>query len=118
VAAVRQLASGGYLVQLSEPELALIKTALEQTERGSRCPIEGLDRPGQATDGRRTENTRLRREIEALAMRKASLRVLQEAMAKLQPGEEVAQPRCNQPAMPPLASRAMHLVDASAIAPG
>jgi hypothetical protein len=90
VAAVRQLASGGYLVQLSEPELALIKTALEQTERGSRFAIEGLDRPGQATDGRRTKNTRLRREIEALAMREASLRVLQEAMAELQPGEEVA----------------------------
>ena len=36
VVAVRQLISGEYLIQVSETELALIKTALERTERVSR----------------------------------------------------------------------------------
>jgi hypothetical protein len=33
VATVRQLPSGGFSVQVNEPELALIKTALQQTEQ-------------------------------------------------------------------------------------
>ena len=41
MATVRQLTNGGYLVEISETELALIKTALEQTERVSRFGIEG-----------------------------------------------------------------------------
>jgi hypothetical protein len=90
VAAVRPLASGGYLVKVSETELALIKTALEQTERVSRFGMELLDAADHDRHGRRVENTRLRREIEALAIREASLRSLHETMAETQRGDEVA----------------------------
>ena len=90
VAAVRQLTSGEYLIQVSEAELALIKTALEQTERVSRFGMQALDGADQDRHGRRVENTRLRREIEALAMREASVRSLQETMAEVERGEEVA----------------------------
>ena len=87
---MRLLTSGEYLVQVSETELALIKTALEQTERVSRFGMEALDGADQDRHGRRVENTRLRREIAALAMREASLRSLQESMAEAERGEEVA----------------------------
>jgi hypothetical protein len=90
MAAMRQLTSGGYLVKVSETELALIKTALEQTERVSRFGMEVLDGADQDRHGRRVENTRLRRQIEALAMREASLRSLQETMAEAYRCEEVA----------------------------
>ncbi len=90
MAAVRQLTSGGYLVQVSETELALIKTALEQTGRVSRFGMEVLDGADQDRHGRRAENARLRREIEALAIREASLRSLHETMAEAELGEEVA----------------------------
>jgi hypothetical protein len=90
VAAVRLLTSGEYLIQVSETELALIKTALQQTERVSRFGIKALDRADQGTHGRHLENARLRREIDALAMREASLRFLQETMAGAERGEEVA----------------------------
>ena len=90
MAAVRQLTSGGYLVQVNETELALIKTALEQTGRVSRFGMEVLDGTDQDMRGRRAENARLRREIEALAIREASLRSLHETMAEPERGEEVA----------------------------
>jgi hypothetical protein len=90
MAAVRQLTSGRYLVQVSETELALIKTALEQTGRVSRFGIDVLDQAHHDRHGRRVENTRLRREIAALAIREASLGSLHESMAETEPGEEVA----------------------------
>jgi hypothetical protein len=90
VATARQMSGGGYLVQLSETELALIKTALEQEEWLSRFGIEVLNGADQAPDGRRPDNTRLRREIEGLALRQASLKVLRNAFATVEYGEGVA----------------------------
>jgi hypothetical protein len=90
VAAVTQQANGGYLVELSETELALIKTALEQAERVSRFGVEVLDRADRATDGRPVRGNRLRREVRALALREASIRSLHRALAEAEPGEEVA----------------------------
>jgi hypothetical protein len=86
MAAVRQLTSGGYLVQVSETELALIKTALEQTQQVSRFAMELLDGADHDGHGRRVENTLLRREIEALAIREASLRSLHETVAEAERG--------------------------------
>jgi hypothetical protein len=51
-------------------------TALETTERVSRFGMEVLDKADQAMDGRRPDTVRLRREIEALAIREASVRSL------------------------------------------
>ena len=90
VAGVRELTSGGYLVQVSETELALIKTALEQTGRVSRFGMEVLEEADHFSHARRVKNTRLRGEIEALAIREASLRSLQETMAEAELAEEVA----------------------------
>jgi hypothetical protein len=90
MAAVRQLTSDGYLLQVSETELALIKTALEQTGRMSHFGIEVLDEADHFKHGRRAQNTRLRREIEALAIREASLRSLHETMAEAKSAEKVA----------------------------
>ena len=84
MATVKQLTNGAYSVKVSETELSLIKTALQQTERVSRLGMEVLDEADQARDGKRLENGRLRREIEALAIREASLRSLQETMAEVQ----------------------------------
>jgi hypothetical protein len=90
VAAVRQLTNGAYLVEVSDAELALIMTALEQTQRVWRFGIEVLDGADQDTDGRRVRNTRLRREVGALALREASLSSLQRALAAAEPSEKVA----------------------------
>jgi hypothetical protein len=90
VATVRRLTNGRYLVEISETELALIKAALEQNERVLRFGIEVMDGADQAADGRLVGNTRLRRELLALALREASLRSLQTAFAEPEPGEEVA----------------------------
>lgn len=55
-----------------------------------RFSIEVMDGAGQAADGRLVGNTRLRRELLALALREASLRSLQRAFAEPEAGEEVA----------------------------
>jgi hypothetical protein len=90
VAAVRQQTNGAYLVEVSEAELAMIMTALEQTQRVWHFGIEVLDGADQDTDGPRVRNTRLRREVGALALREASLRSLQRALATAEPGEKAA----------------------------
>jgi hypothetical protein len=90
MASVRQLTSGGYLLQVSETELALIKTALAQTGRVSRFGMEVLDEANHDKHGRRAENTRLRREIDALAIREASIRSLHETMAETERDDQVA----------------------------
>jgi predicted mannosyl-3-phosphoglycerate phosphatase (HAD superfamily) len=83
VATVRQQASGGYQVTVIETEIALIKAALAEVERVSRFGIEVLDEADHASDAEAAENSRLRREIEALAMREASLRSLQKTMSQV-----------------------------------
>jgi hypothetical protein len=90
VATARHRTSGGYSLQLSEAEFSLIKTALKQTERLTRFGKEVLDGAGQAMDGEPLDRRRLRRDIEALAMREASLRSLHEAIAETDRGEELA----------------------------
>lgn len=90
MAAARPLTNGGYLIEVSETELELIKTALEQSERVARFGIEVLDGADPAIDGRRVGNTRLRREIHALALREVSLGTLQRALAEAEPGEKAA----------------------------
>jgi hypothetical protein len=87
LATVRQLANGEYSVHVTEAELSLMKTALETTERVSRFGMEVLDKADRAMDGRRPDNVRLRREIEALAIREASVRSLRKTMAAAEHGE-------------------------------
>jgi hypothetical protein len=90
MAAVRQQTNGGYLVRVSETELALIKAALEQTRRVSRFGMEVLNEANHNKHGSRAENKRLSREIEALAIREASLRSLHETLAEAECCDEVA----------------------------
>ena len=82
MAIVRQLASGGYQVTVTETELALIKAALAEAERMSRFGIDVLDEADHARDAEPAENSRLRQEIEALGMREGSLRSLQKTMSE------------------------------------
>lgn len=90
MATVRQRTIGGYSIQVSQAELSLIGTALEQTERVSRFGMKVLDEAQQAMDRRRLDSRRLRREVEALTEREASLRLLQKAIAEPERGEESA----------------------------
>jgi hypothetical protein len=90
VAIVRQSTTGQYLIQVSETEFSLIKTAIEQAERVSRLGMEVLDEAYQAMDGSGLDRRRLRRETEALAVREASLRSLQETISETEPGEQSA----------------------------
>jgi hypothetical protein len=83
VARVRQLTGGGYEVTMTGTELALIKTTLDEAERVSRFGIEVLDGADQARDAEPSENSRIRQEIEALAMREASLRSLRKTMSEI-----------------------------------
>jgi hypothetical protein len=90
VATLRQGTSGGYSIQVSEAELSLIKMALKQAERMSRFGMDVLDEADQSMDRRRLDRRLLRREIEALAIREASLRSLQKAIAETGRGQESA----------------------------
>ena len=83
VARVRQLTGGGYQVTMTGTELALIKTTLDEAERVSRFGIEVLDGADEARDAEPSENSRIRQEIEALAMREASLRSLRKTMSEI-----------------------------------
>ena len=89
---MRQLTSGGYQVTMTGTELALIKGALDEAERVSRFGIEVLDEADHARDAEPSENSRLRREIEALAMREASLRSLQKTMSEVEGSQLVSTP--------------------------
>jgi hypothetical protein len=82
VATVKELASGGYRVTVSETELALMRTALAEAERVSRFGIEVLDEAGRSRGGEASASSRLLQEIDVLAMREASLRSLQKTMAE------------------------------------
>jgi hypothetical protein len=71
-------------------ELALIRAALDEAERVARFGMEVLDGVDNSSDGQPSENTRLRQEIDALAMREASLRSLQKTMAEVDRGGKLA----------------------------
>jgi hypothetical protein len=87
VATVQELTSGGYQVTVTGTELALIRTALDEAERVSHFGIEVLDEADRNRDGEPSPNSRLLREIDALAMREASLRSLQKTMAEVSGGD-------------------------------
>jgi hypothetical protein len=86
VASVKQLTSGGYRVTVTGSELSLIRSALDEAERVSRLGIEVLDEADRSRDSERSADNRLLREIDALAMREASLRSLQKTMAEVDRG--------------------------------
>jgi hypothetical protein len=83
VAIVTQLTGGGYHVEVTETELSLIKSAVEEAERVSRFGIEVLDDADHSADGKPAQPGRLREEIDDLAMREASLRSLRKTIAEM-----------------------------------
>jgi DNA repair exonuclease SbcCD ATPase subunit len=86
VATVKQLTASRYQVTMTESELVLVKNALAEAERVSRFGMEVLEDVDKSPRAAKpSENSRLRREIEALAMREASLRSLQKTMAEVDP---------------------------------
>jgi hypothetical protein len=92
VATMRQLSASEYQVTISRTELALMRNALCEAERLSCFGIEVLADVDNTRDAEPSENGRLRREIEALATRIASLRLLQRTMAEVD-GRGEAAPR-------------------------
>ena len=90
MATVRELTSGGYQVTVTGTELALLRNALNEAERVSRFGIEVLDGVDRSREGDSLEDSRLLREIDALAMREASLRWLQKSMAEVDGGGTLA----------------------------
>jgi hypothetical protein len=88
VARVRQLAGGGYQVTMAGTELGLIRTALAEAERIARLGIEVLDGADLASDEEPAENSRIRQEIESLAMHEASLRSLQKTISEIDTGDK------------------------------
>jgi hypothetical protein len=87
VATVNELTSGGYRVTVTETELALLRSALDEAERVSRFGIEVLDEVDKSREGEPAPNSRLLSEIDGLAMREASLRSLQKTMAEIGGGK-------------------------------
>jgi hypothetical protein len=90
VATVKQLTASSYQVTMTETELVLVKNALAEAERVSRFGMEVLDDVDKSPGADASENSRLQREIEGLAMREASLRSLQKTMAEVDGGGKPA----------------------------
>jgi hypothetical protein len=88
VARVSELTGDRYQVMVTATEFALMKNALGEAERVSRFGMEVLDDVDTSRDSALVENSRLRREIEALALREASLRSLQKTMSEIDRGRE------------------------------
>jgi hypothetical protein len=86
VARISELTGGGYQIMATGTEIALINNALSEAERVSRFGMEVLDDVDTSRDSPPAQNSRLRREIEALAMREASLRSLQKTMSEIDRG--------------------------------
>jgi len=86
VATVKQLAASRYQVTLTGTQLALVRTALHEAERVSRFGKQVLDDVDNNLKAGPSENGRLRREVDALAMREISLKSLQKTMAELDRG--------------------------------
>jgi hypothetical protein len=80
VATVQEQTSGGYQVTVNRAELALLRSALDEAERVSRFGMEVLDGVDRSPDRKSSEDSRLLREMDALAMREAMLRSLQTTM--------------------------------------
>jgi hypothetical protein len=93
VATVKQLTGREYQVTMTEPEFDLVKNALDQAERVSRFGMEVLDDADASRDGGPSVNSRLRLEIDALAMREASLICLQKTLAEIDRGGGLPPPR-------------------------
>jgi len=90
VATVKELASGGCQLTVTGTELALLRSALDEAERVSRFGIEVLDGVNRSQDSDSSEDSRLLREIDALAMREELLRSLQKTMAEVVGGGKLA----------------------------
>ena len=90
MATVSELTSGGYKVTVTGTEFALIRTALDEAERVTRFGIEVLDEADRNRDGEPSPDSPLLREIDALAMREASLRSLQKTMSEVDAGGKPA----------------------------
>jgi hypothetical protein len=86
VATVKELTSGGYQLTVNGTELALLRSALDEAERVSRFGIEVLDGVDRGRECESSEDSRLLREIDGLAMREASLRSLQKTMSEMDGG--------------------------------
>src|SRR5260370_41751378 len=71
-------------------ELALVKNAPTEAQRVSRFGMEVMDDVDNSPDAEPSENSRLRREIEALPVREAPLRSLQKTMAEADLGGKLA----------------------------
>ena len=84
MATVKELTSGGYQVTVTGTELALLRSAIHEAERVSRFGIEVLDGVDRSQNSESSEDSRLLREIDALAMREALLRSLQKTMAEVE----------------------------------
>jgi hypothetical protein len=83
VATVKQLTASKYQVTVTGTELALMRNALHEAERVSRFGKQVLDDVGKSPEAEPSENSRLRREIDVLAMREISLRLLQKTMTEV-----------------------------------
>ena len=83
---VSELTAGRYRVMVTGAEFALIKNALSEAERTCRFGMEVLADVDARRDSAPAPDSRLRREIEALAMREASLRSLQKTMSEIDRG--------------------------------
>lgn len=83
VATVKQLTASRYQITMTETELALVKNALTEAEQVARFGMGVLDDVDNSPATEVSGNSRLRREIETLAMREASLRSLQKTMAEV-----------------------------------
>ena len=83
VATVKQLAASRYEVTMTGTELALMRNALHEAERVSRFGKQVLADAGNSPEAYPTGNSRLRREVDALAMREISLRLLQKTMTEV-----------------------------------
>ena len=86
MATVRELSPSQYQVIVTGTELALVRAALDEAERVSRFGVEVLDEVDNSRDGETMANSRLREQIDALAMREASLRSLRKTMAEIDRG--------------------------------
>ena len=94
MASVNQLTSGRYEVTVTVSELALIRSALNEAERVSRFGIEVLDEADRSRAGEHSPDSRLLHEIDALAMREASLKSLQKTLAEVDRRNLAPTPAC------------------------